>query len=224
MVTFSFCSPQTVRNVFTRLKFYFAESELAEYSKLSLIKRGDWVSSRLALKQSYREYSNNYSLEFPDIILAKSTTGVPCILGNVTLYCSLSHSYQHGVGIVSRQKVGIDIEKLREHNKTLLEYIASEKEIELFSPSSSTSQVITIIWTIKESVLKTEGCGLAIPMKNIIIVKKNGSVFLVSSDHQVFSALRWVVQVFMKGEFVVSLAQRLYESEGYEKYNWDYLS
>lgn len=138
--------------------------------------------------------------------LLKDERGVPCpALGN---YWSLSHKSKYVAAVVSKDKVGIDIEEIRPRTKALLSYVASDKEWELKDRSWDT---FFRYWTAKEATLKVIGIGIgglktcriiSVPDENHITLDYKGQFFLVEQllyKNHIISVLKddnqieWVV-------------------------------
>jgi 4'-phosphopantetheinyl transferase len=115
--------------------------------------------------------------------LLKDEKGVPCpINGN---YWSLSHKPKYVAAVVSKNKIGIDIEEMKPRPDSLFDYVASDKEWELKERSWET---FFRYWTAKEAILKVIGIGISglktcriisVPDENHIILDYKGHSFLV---------------------------------------------
>jgi 4'-phosphopantetheinyl transferase len=115
--------------------------------------------------------------------LLKDREGVPCpVDGN---YWSLSHKRGYVAAVVSKDKVGIDIEEIRPRTKSLLDRVASEDEWRLQNRSWNT---FFRYWTAKEAILKVTGIGIgglrtcritSVPDENHITLDYRGQFFLV---------------------------------------------
>jgi len=115
--------------------------------------------------------------------LLKDEKGAPCpVNGN---YWSLSHKPEYVTAVVSKDKVGIDIEKVRSRDELLFARVASDKEWELKGKSWDT---LFRYWTAKEAILKVIGIGISglkicriisVPDENHIALDYKGHSFLV---------------------------------------------
>ena len=88
--------------------------------------------------------------------LEKNENGVPLPFnGN---YWSVTHKTEYVAGVIAREKIGIDLEKIRPFKEALYKKAASENEWEL----SNTDKIALFFryWTSKESVLKASGTGV----------------------------------------------------------------
>jgi len=115
--------------------------------------------------------------------LLKDEKGVPCpIAGN---YWSLSHKPKYVAAVVSKDKVGIDIEEMKPRTESLFAHVASDEEWELKEKSWDT---FFRYWTAKEAALKVIGIGISglktcriisVPDDNHIVLDYKGQFFLV---------------------------------------------
>jgi 4'-phosphopantetheinyl transferase len=115
--------------------------------------------------------------------LLKDEKGAPCpVNGN---YWSLSHKPKYVAAVVSRDKVGIDIEEMKPRDELLFARVAIDKEWELKEKSWDT---LFRYWTAKEAILKVIGIGISglktcriisVPDENHIALDYNGQFFLV---------------------------------------------
>ena len=115
--------------------------------------------------------------------LLKDEKGVPCpVAGN---YWSLSHKPKYVAAVVSKDKVGIDIEEMKPRTESLFAHVASDEEWELKEKSWDT---LFRYWTAKEATLKVIGIGISglktcriisVPDENHITLDYKGQVFLV---------------------------------------------
>lgn len=100
-------------------------------------------------------------------------------------YWSLSHKPECVAAVVGRDKVGIDIEKMRPRTEPLFSYVASDEEWELLEKSWDT---FFRYWTAKEATLKAVGIGIgglkacrvvSVPDETHVVLDHKGDVFLV---------------------------------------------
>lgn len=141
------------------------ESQLVEFFKQKVNKYSDY-NSRIVRINAYYELQNilikkKIPLEFTINSYGK------IYLNNNNLYFNLSHSNDYYAFAISKEEVGIDIEKVRDDvNIDLIKRISNSKD--------EIKDVIKM-WTIKESYLKYLGTGINTNLKDILINKNSVS-------------------------------------------------
>ena len=119
-------------------------------------------------------------------------------------YISISHSFEFSTVVISKNKVGIDIEKFREKILKIYKKFISEKEYEIFNKECIES--LTKAWSIKESVYKAFGHNGIDFKKNIKIqsLKKNKAFVLINKYKKIE---KYNVDLFKISNYICSLAQ-----------------
>ena len=101
-------------------------------------------------------------LEPKDIVFGKNVFGKP-FLKNNKIFFNISHSAEKIAIAISDKQIGVDIEKIAEHNLKIAKRCFVKQEEE-FVFSGQTQEEIKkrfyVIWTLKESYLKYKGVGL----------------------------------------------------------------
>jgi len=114
--------------------------------------------------------------------LRQQKTGKPEPDHNV--YWSVSHKPRFVCGVVSEQKIGIDIEEIRPQQLSMYDYVASEEEWACIEGYRSKRSFFRC-WTAKEAVLKAEGTGIVDLLQCKIIEDLGESAMLLHyHDHQ----------------------------------------
>jgi 4'-phosphopantetheinyl transferase len=116
--------------------------------------------------------------------LLKDEDDVPCPFeGN---YWSVSHKSKYVAAVVSKEKIGIDIEEIKPRSESIFSLVASDGEWELGKDRSWCT--FFRYWTAKEATLKAVGVGIgglkacrlvSIPDKNHIVLNHRGCLFIV---------------------------------------------
>lgn len=91
-------------------------------------------------------------------------------------YCSLTHSDGIVAGAVSTRPVGVDLELIRSRDPTLIRLVAHDREQRAVrSIVRSPAAAVTLLWTLKEAVLKGMGLGLRLPPRAVLLTRQAGS-------------------------------------------------
>lgn len=91
--------------------------------------------------------------------------------GAAKIHFNVSHSGDYGLIAISKEAVGVDIEKLqpRINAKSLVSQVLSQDELASWnrlSPMDHSTQIIRL-WVCKEAILKAMGLGIAECLKQI---------------------------------------------------------
>ena len=159
---------------------YFSLEEQAEYSRFKVIKRQfEWISSRIISKKMINQILKGEKLNFPDIRIKKEETGQPYIYitsqGRLEGKFSLSHSNGYvfcGYSLSKELMFGLDLEKIEAHSLEFVQDYLTSREIELYQSldGNDKDEYTTMVWSAKESVLKTLGLGLSIDTRKVEII------------------------------------------------------
>ncbi|KMQ32159.1 4'-phosphopantetheinyl transferase family protein [Bacillus cereus] len=141
------------------------------YSYLVNFKKIEFLFGRLLLKTILAEYLN---IPLNQIIFKKNKYGklfLEKIIDNNTINFNISHTEGLLACVFSLDyKIGIDVEKIRQHNLEIMKLVFSENEIEdilVFGSLKTVFESFSLIWTRKEAIMKAIGQGFAINPKNI---------------------------------------------------------
>lgn len=174
------------------LSKYFSLSELKNISKDNSTEHNtNNLLGRIALKHSYGTEN------FDQIIINYNNYGKPLLRNAPKLYCSIAHSYGLAVAASSDIKIGVDIEKIRSHDESLLHFIANEDEIALFSEKNK-DVLVTKIWIMKESVSKAIGLGLAYSFEKMCI-KTNVNGYNIEAG-----GINWNVEIVPFNDYLIA--------------------
>ncbi len=136
--------------------------------------------SRLA-REALRASADKSGIRLGELL--KDEEGRPCPdSGN---YWSLSHKPHCVAAVVSRDRIGIDVEEMKPRTEPLFSYLAGDEEWALVDRSWDT---FFRYWTAKEAALKVIGVGIgglkacritAVPDEKHLILDYRGDSFLV---------------------------------------------
>ncbi len=161
------------------------------------------LGAGILLERAVREYlatdCSNQLSSYADYEIATGPQGKPYIKGLSDFSFNLSHSGDIAAIAVSDREVGIDIQKFKHFNDSLVDHIfniedkefAKELMAELTDTGlggdpaqhgdSSFDHVYTRMWAMKESVMKYTGKGLSLEPKKILLrpmYRKDASPFI----------------------------------------------
>lgn len=117
---------------------------------------------------------NDYQMEHcPEII--KDEMGKPGFK-DCGLHFNVSHSGEYLAIAVSESPVGIDIQKEKEIREGMYRKVVRPEEQSLIGKERQRD--FLRLWTLKESFVKAEGCGLRMSMKEYYFEKENDRYFV----------------------------------------------
>lgn len=108
-------------------------------------------------------------LKYEDIRIRKNKYGKPL---SELFYFNISYSEDYIVCVISNKRVGIDIEKVEKNIENLIPFFTL-KEQEYINKYNKNKEIITGLWTLKESYIKQVGKGLYIPLNSFEIIPEN---------------------------------------------------
>lgn len=183
------------------LNKYFSLNELENLSRnVPKEQLDNKFLGRIALKHSITD------INFCQITTDYINFGEPIFVNAPNMFCSIAHSYGLGVGASAFFKLGVDVEKIRKHDKSLLKYIALQRELSLFNEESE-DILVTKIWVIKEAVSKALGIGIAYPFIDMIIEKEGCGYLITTND------IKWFIEVFQHNDYIIGYCCPLKESK-----------
>jgi len=109
-------------------------------------------------------------------VLTQTSTGMPEPDNDV--YWSVSHKPKYVCGVVSNQKIGIDIEEIRPQQQSMFDYVATDIEWACIDGNRCKRSFFRC-WTAKEAVLKAEGTGIVDLLKCQVIEDLGESAMLL---------------------------------------------
>lgn len=110
--------------------------------------------------------------------IARDIFGKPMLKDRPDIHFNISHTKNAIVCAVSEFSVGIDLERLRKINKSLVRRFFTRNEQEyVFSGEDCQDERFTQIWTMKEAYIKRIGKGLSIPLDSFDVLEQSGIYF-----------------------------------------------
>jgi 4'-phosphopantetheinyl transferase len=125
----------------------------------------------LLLKESLERNGLHHTME----LIKQSPEGRPIIGSNFDF--NISHSGQYAVCAFSKKySLGIDIERIKPLSLASLQHFFNQDEWADVQENQNPQESFYRLWTKKEAVVKADGRGLNIPLKEIIIQNNQGFV------------------------------------------------
>lgn len=134
-----------------------------------------------------------------EIVFGKNDFGKPTAQG---AEFNISHSGSLAVCVVSKNPVGIDIEKVRDIRPETAKKFATDEEIAYIGESS---ERLIKIWTLKEAYFKCLGTGLGSDIKSVSFAVKGDEIACSESGFScrfVFVADGYICAVCEKSSFI----------------------
>lgn len=157
--------------------WWLSETELAHLDRLHIPKRReDWRLGRWTAKYAVAIHLNLARNEqvLRTVELRAMPSGAPEVLLHsrpAPVQLSLSHSAGVGLCTVARAGggLGCDLELVEPRSRVFVTdyFTAEEQELIAAAPEVSRDQLVTLLWSIKESVLKALGCGLRLDTRSV---------------------------------------------------------
>jgi len=104
----------------------------------------------------------------------------PRIKGHGDFFFNISHSGDVVILGISDREIGVDVEKIKHFKDTLVNYVFGEGDKslakELMDSEADPDKVYTRLWTVKESIMKHSGKGIAMEPKSISLRLEDGKI------------------------------------------------
>ncbi len=176
-VAYSFSEKNALKH---ELMPFFSETRLGKIGRWLLNPQDSSLSEKhiSALEQSAAAElaicaaMKNSGRPFAPPDYAYKESGQPTIQNG---HISISHTEGYAACAISRQSVGIDVEREHTFSKAAAKRILSPQE-ELLRESANEDELLSRVWTVKESFLKMTGEGIPGGMRTLeLIAAGNGS-------------------------------------------------
>ena len=102
-----------------------------------------------------------------DVPICRETHGKPVLKDCTNLFFNISHSGNYAVCAVSKQPVGIDIERIGAYQPNVARRVCSDAEQKLLEQCEDPARLFYRLWTLKESYVKLTGTGISVPLSQI---------------------------------------------------------
>ena len=106
-----------------------------------------------------------------DLLFQKNEYGKPHLVGIDNFHYNISHTRNAFVVGVSKETIGVDIEKIRECEMKIANRFFTTEEVQYIKKGDKeVSKRFYEIWTKKEAYIKWRGKGLSIPLDSFNVV------------------------------------------------------
>ena len=132
------------------------------------------IAAEILLMRAYEDIIGKYYEGRDDRLpeVESDENGKP-FFKDSNIFFNISHSGTKVICAISSQEVGCDVEKSHDSGEKIAKRFFAEEESALIEKAESIeegSRLFQRIWTLKESVLKEIGLGVAFPMNNFLVV------------------------------------------------------
>ncbi|MEJ5102774.1 4'-phosphopantetheinyl transferase family protein [Chryseobacterium sp. MYb328] len=120
----------------------------------------------------------HYGLTNDEIHYEYQEFGKPYLPHHSHLHFNISHSGDWVTGVVSKDPVGIDIERIAKVKENLASLSLTTEEYQQFQKINKTERNLFFfeLWTLKESYVKATGKGLSEGLNTLQISRSNGGI------------------------------------------------
>ncbi|MFX1499866.1 MAG: SDR family NAD(P)-dependent oxidoreductase, partial [Promethearchaeota archaeon] len=159
------------------LEKYLTKREIENSERFRNLKRKiEYFSGIIAAKESYIK-SSPMNISYHDIEIQKDEKGKPfyySLKNNqiVPLNLSITHSNEFSISMISKNLIGIDLEKIESRSESFYMEAFTESEREAISEDDLLG---TIYWTAKEALSKAIGEGTHINFRDIELKYNNNN-------------------------------------------------
>ncbi|MEG0456338.1 MAG: 4'-phosphopantetheinyl transferase superfamily protein, partial [Bacteroides sp.] len=86
--------------------------------------------------------------------------GKPSLTRYPAIHFNMSHCKRAVVCLLANHPVGVDVEEITPFDPDVARYVLNSKEYERMVSSDNPAEEFTILWTMKESLIKLTGVGI----------------------------------------------------------------
>jgi phosphopantetheinyl transferase len=165
----------------------FTDRELESVNRIFSRKRkASRIAGRIAARNALRLFD---SQKFPDsqsptIEILNDENGKPYLTKTTDICISISHSGACAIAVVSKKRVGIDIERIENRPECFLKtYFCPSEQTWIRNAGLDIDCRTNYLWTRKEAVSKLLGVGGTIPFRSISVLE--GESDYIFNSHQI---------------------------------------
>ncbi len=109
----------------------------------------------------YREYG------ISDTGIIRNSFGKPTLKKNPEVFISIAHTKESSVLVISKTRVGVDLEKIRPYRCEAANRVLNEDELKDLRMKTEKDKYFFRLFTLKECYIKALGCGFSYPVKTL---------------------------------------------------------
>lgn len=194
-------------------KFFLLQIKKEKQNKILKILKNDDKKRSILGEILLIRLLNEQNINYSSITFNKNNYGKPYIK-DINLFFNISHSKDYVCCAISNNEIGIDIEKLRPTNDSIINQFATNKEKEYINEKQKYYTKRSFeIFTLKESYLKCLGVNLN-NIKNIEFEIKNN--IIKNNKHTfkfklIYDIENYIIAITEKNSFINKLEKRNYE-------------
>lgn len=138
-------------------------------------KKVQWISGRYAVKKALIKHMSvcDDQIDLCSIDVLSGENSAPYIPQFADVHVTITHSFPYCIGVVSKRRIGIDLERVVDLRPTLLAIYFHSHEIQELEQSNTVKDVhhAMVYWTRKEAVSKLLGLGMKADFKRLDTVE-----------------------------------------------------
>lgn len=176
---------------------YLSPTEQKVFSELKTPKRQqDWLAGRIVAKRLLRERrfaTEDAVIPYGAISILADPMGAPeiAIVGESLPGPRMSIAHGGGLAVAmiatqANERPGIDVEVVEKREEGFAADYFTEGEVTVARMSPDFDRTLTVMWALKEAVLKALGIGARVDMREVVTQLRNGrwSVRLMGEAHK----------------------------------------
>ncbi|HEX2959408.1 MAG TPA: 4'-phosphopantetheinyl transferase superfamily protein [Chitinispirillaceae bacterium] len=165
---------------------YFKDQELESLNRISNRKRkASRIAGRIAVRNALRRFDPEYFYDAVQgqVEILNDEQGKPYLTKHSDINISITHSGAYALAVVSKKRIGIDIERIENRPDCFINtYFCSSEQKWIRIAGGDSNRMANYLWTRKEAVSKLLGVGGTILFSSIPVLE-NESDFIFESHH-----------------------------------------